>query len=283
MSPPGRPKGEYRRAPHEGTPVSMDITQEARRQQQLLAALHGPAAAPPLPALQGDAARGLAAYRAHAGAAAERALASAFPTIAALVGEAAFATLARGFWRARPPVRGDLGDYGAELPAFIADQPDLAGEPYLADSARLDWAVHQALRAADEPVEVQELQRLGQHAPAQLRLRLRAGSVLLRSRWPVVAIHQAHESHAPDRFAPVRAALDQGRADMAFVWRQGWRVRVGALTEPDARFTQALLASTPLAAALDVAGPGFDFESWLITRLQDGALAAVELAAGDTA
>lgn len=253
---------------------------EAQRQRLLLATLHGPADAPLTPWLQGDAVRGLAAYRAHAGAAAERALAAAFPTVAALVGEVAFAALARSFWRVRPARRGDLGDYGADLPAFIADNPDLSGEPYLADSARLDWAVHQALRAADESAEVQDLQRLGQHTPAQLCLRLRAGTQLLRSRWPVVAIHQAHESPAADRFAPVRAALAQGHGDVALVWRQGWRVRVVALNQPEGQFTQALLAGAHLAAALDVAGPDFDFESWLITRLQDGALAAVELMAG---
>ena len=53
---------------------------EARRQQRLLQALWGGDG-------QGLDARGLAAYRAHAAATAERALAAACPTVRQLVGD----------------------------------------------------------------------------------------------------------------------------------------------------------------------------------------------------
>src|SRR5204863_65107 len=56
--------------------------------------------------------RGLQAYRANADASAARALATAFPTVQQLVGEQDFARLARDHWRACPPQRGDLGEWG---------------------------------------------------------------------------------------------------------------------------------------------------------------------------
>lgn len=258
-----------------------DGSAEARRQQSLLAALMGDGV-PALPegALRGPRAgiaRGFEVYRANAGASAERALAAAFPTVAALVGGSSMAALARAFWRTQPPLRGDLGEFGAGLPAFIADSPTLADEPYLADCAALDWALHQAARAADEPGDVSQLERLGDTDPAQLHLRLRAGTAVLRSRWPTVTIYRAHALPAgtPDRFAEVREALAAGRAEAALVWREGWRPQAEAIGVADATFMQALLDGAVLTAALDAAGAEFNFSGWLGSALQRGWLVAV--------
>ena len=257
----------------------MTIQHELERQQALLrtlwrdeagTALRGWLAVPP-----GRFQRGLQAYTANAGAAAERALGAAFPTVAPLLGEVSFAALARAFWQARPPLLGDLAQWGAELPAFIADSEQLAEEPYLADVARLDWAVHQSEGAADAPAEPQALQRLVQADPSALRLRLRPGCALLASPFPVVTIRAAHRSTEPDRFAPVRAALAAGAGETAWVWRQGWRVAVLALAPADAAFIAALLADLSLGAALDAAPAEFDFGAWLTAAVQQGWLAGV--------
>ena len=223
--------------------------------------------------------RGLLAYTANAGAAAERALGAAFPTVTPLLGEESFAALARAFWQARPPLRGDLAQWGAELPAFIADSEQLAEEPYLADVARLDWAVHQAEEAADAPAAPQALERLADADPAALHLRLRPGSALLPSVFPVVTIRAAHRRADPDRFEPVRVALEAGLGETAWVWRQGWRVAVQALAPVDAAFNAALLAGLSLGAAFDAAGDGFDFGVWLTAAVQQGWLAGVADAA----
>lgn len=225
--------------------------------------------------------RGLQVYQANAGAAAERALAAAFPTVAALIGTASMAALARAYWHARPPSRGDLGELGEGLPAFIADSPSLAGEPYLADVARLDWRLHQAERAADAPQGLPGLQHLGDTDPAMLRLLLAPGAALLASRWPVVAVWQAHQPTAGpgvDRFAAARAALAAGKGDTAFVWREGWRPRVAAVSATEATFIAAVLAGQPLNRALDAA-PDLDFAAWLGEAVQQGRLVAIEVTA----
>jgi hypothetical protein len=263
-----------------GAGMTAAAQREAQRQQLLLRALRGDA---PLAALAGRlrdapprAERGLLAYRANAGALAERALAAAFPTLAQLLGGESFAALARAFWVAHPPERGDIACWGGALPAFVCGAEQLAGEPYLADSARLDWAVHIAEQAADGGPAVQGLQRLAEADPAALRLRPAEGLALLRSPYPLVSIWLAHRSPAAGRFDPVRAALATGRGEAALVWRAGFSVRVAALAEAEARFMQPLLDGRSLADALDQAGDGFDFAGWLAQALRQGWLQAVE-------
>ncbi len=259
---------------------------EAQRQRLLLAALWR---AEPVEALNGwlasprgsDATQGLAAYRGNAAAIAERALAVAYPTVAALVGEHTFHHLARQLWQQQPPVCGDLGEWSAVLPAFIAEQASLASEPYLADSARLDWLVHAASRAADGPGATPSLE--WQHAPDALHLRLRAGCALLASAWPVAAIWQAHQEQQPthansidERFAAVRSAFAAGSSEAAFVWRDGFAVRVEALDDASAAFVGAVLRGESLAAALDSAGEHFTFDRWLMQALQQRWLVGIQ-------
>jgi hypothetical protein len=126
----------------------MSEATEARRQQALMSAVQAvqgmPPGAMPLPGRQADALAGLRAYRANAQAIAQRALVAAYPVLAQLLGEEAMAALARDLWLAHPPARGDLAWFGAELPGWLAGIDDFADMPWLADVARLEWAVHAA-------------------------------------------------------------------------------------------------------------------------------------------
>ena len=250
---------------------------EALRQQMLLRALLGDARPGVVTGWLRDGTRvqrGLAAYRANAGALAERALAAAFPTLQQLLGEPSFAGLARAFWHRHPPQQGDIGTWGGALAGFIADDEVLAPEPYLADVARLEWAVHQAERAADGAAP-QGLEQLAGHDPAGLWLVLAPGTAVIESPHPVATIWSAHRNDAPDRFAPVRAAFAAGRGETVRVARQGWRATVTPIDGPEHRYTSALLAGRSLSAALSEAGAGFDFEAWLIAALQQQRLALV--------
>lgn len=257
---------------------------EAQRQQLLLRTLWRDAPAEalngwlrgPREPHEGSDALGLAAYRANAGAIAERALASAFPTVAALVGDDSFAALARDFWQQHPPLRGDLGEWGGALPGFIAASATLASEPYLADSARLDWLVHRASRAADEREDAPALDALTEHAPDALRLTLRPGCAVLASAWPVASLWQAHQQLGSDRFDALRAAFADGHGEYAFVRRDGYAVHVDALAPDAAAFTRALIDGAPLSAALDAAGETFAFDRWLVQALQQRWLVAVQ-------
>jgi hypothetical protein len=261
-----------------------DWQREAERQQALVSALlahEGEALLAPwvVPSPAGIV-RGLQAYQANAGASAERSLASAFPTVQALVGEDSFATLARAFWHAQPPQRGDLAVFGEALPAFIAASEQLAEVPYLADVARLEWQLSVAERAADVPLEVESLQRLADHDPARLQLRLAPGLALVESVHPVVSLWQAHQpcDDAAVRREAAREALAQRRGEAALVWRAGWRGAARVLTPPGTRWTAALLQGLALDQALARAGEGFVFDTWLAEALAAGWITGVNLA-----
>ena len=236
---------------------------EARRQQQLLAALSRRGEPPALREPAARAERGLSAYRANASALAERALAAACPTVQAMMGEDDFAALARAFWRDHPPQRGDLGEWGGELPVWITAQHDLAEWPWLADSAWLDLALHRCERAADAQPELASLALLGEADPADIGLQLMPGLAVHVSPFPIATVHAAHRSHAPGAFAPVRAALAAGQGEAVCVSREGWRAVVHRLAAGEVAFMAALLRGAPLAAALEAAGEGFDFGAWL--------------------
>jgi hypothetical protein len=220
--------------------------------------------------------RGLAAYQANAGASAEKALSASFPTVRALVGDDAFAGLARALWHRHPPTRGDLAWFGGSLPGFIADDEQLADVPYLPDMARLDWALARAESAADAQVAPASLALLGEADPADVALALAPGAAVLPSRWPVVTLYQAHHGAsegAADPFGPARAALAAGVAETALVWRYGWKACVLAVGPGEERFLRAVLQSQPLSKALESAGPDLDFAATLQSGLQHGWLA----------
>jgi len=262
---------------------AIDTQREALRQQMLLRALWRDARPGVVEGWLRDTPagkrRGLAAYRANAGALAERALGAAYPTVVQLLGAESFAALARAFWQARPPLHGDIGEWGADLASFVAADAQLASEPYLADVSRLDWAVHQAERADDDDAPALGLERLADSDPSALQLQLRSGMAVVLSEHPVASIWLAHRSDAAARFDQVREAFAQGRREAALVQRDGVAARVRLLALDAARFTSHLLAGHPLGTALDQAGPDFDFEAWLIDNLRHNGIRAVVSAA----
>jgi hypothetical protein len=253
---------------------------ETLRQQQLLRALWRRGVAPSLNLWLREsgerAGHALAAYRGNAAAIAERALASAYPTVQQLLGDEPFAQLARALWHHAPPQRGDLACWGDALPGWIERDAQLAEEPYLADVARVDWAVHTIEQTADVESPAAGLALLATHDPMLLRLRLGPGLMLVSSCWPVVTIWQAHRCADANRFAPVRAAFAAGTAEHALIARSGWRAQVDAIGAGDAAFTAALQRGTSLGQALHEAGDAFAFEGWLQRALATPWLLAVE-------
>lgn len=245
--------------------VADGVAREARRQQALLAAIgDAPFDAEAL-ALAGDAARraaGLAAYRGNAAMLAERALAAVFPTVAAMLGDSTFGHLSRGFWRAHPPSRGDLGEWGDGFAEALEADPVLAEWPYVADGARLDLAIHRCERAADATFDAKSLDLLRVEDPARLHLRPMPGSAVLASPWPIATIHAAHRRAEPD-FGAARAAIAARSGECVLVARDGWRAVVHRIDRPTLEWTRRLLDGASLAAALDAAPAGFEFGAWL--------------------
>ena len=215
--------------------------------------------------------RGLQVYRANAFVLAERTLSSTFPVLAQLIGAQSFEPLARHFWHQHPPARGDMAQWGDLLPAFLANATQLAGEPYLADVARVEWALHQAASAADSTLDAASFALLTP-GDAPVTLVLGAGCVLLRSAYPIATLVNAHLLGTPGLDVAAQQ-LASGAHETALVWRQGFKPRVRAVDAGEAVLIEGLLERQPLDVALQAAcdqADDFDFNAWLHNAVQTG-------------
>jgi hypothetical protein len=222
--------------------------------------------------------RGVSAYRANAQALAERCLRATHPVVIALIGEANAAPLAHRLWRTQPPQRGDMAQWGAGLPALLATVDGLADLPWLADVARVEWALHEAAGAADVPTDLSGFARLAQEDPTRLTLRLASGTAVIASAWPVASLVAAHAGDAPD-LAGVGARIERGERENALVWRPRWRPELRACSDAEAALLQALQQGAHLPDALDAAAArdaAFDLGPWLPQAVQSGLVCGVD-------
>ena len=275
-SPPSDARASARSLPEAAAPPEMppDLPTAARLQSDPAAWVPSPISTARVAGSKARAASGLDAYRGTVEAAAERALSATFPTVAALVGASDFGRLARACLRDDPPRDGDLGEWGAGFAAWLGRPVRWAEWSYLGDCAALDQAVHRCERAADAVFDSASLALLETTDPTRLHVRLRPGSAVLASPWPIATIHAAHRDPA-STFEVARAALAAGRGEQVLVVRSGWRAAVVAIDAPTAGFTGSLLDGVDLARALDRAGAAFDFTAWLAEALRGGWLQGV--------
>lgn len=213
---------------------------------------------------------GLKVYQTNGHALAERALQAAYPALAQLLGQESLCALARVFWHAHPPVRGDLAQWGAGLADFVRASEQLGAEPYLADVAAVEWALHRSASAANQVADAASFALLTQRDPGALQLRLAPGCAVVQSRWPVASIVAAHLDRRPGHPPDLREAgrrLRAGVAEAAVVWRAGLQPRMRAALAGEAAFVGALLDGLGLGAALDAA-PVLDFKAWLALAAQ---------------
>ena len=215
--------------------------------------------------------RGLQAYLANAGALAERVLAATYPVLAQLVGDESFASLARHLWRQAPPLRGDVGQWGAELAGFLDASPQLSDAPFLADVARVEWALHCAATVTDSALDAASFALLASANPEHVTLTLSKGVMLLASAFPVVSLVHSH-LHAKPALAQVAGLLGAGVREHAVVWRQGFKPMLRSPDAAEFALLTGLKAGWPLEAALAASSSAdaFDFNGWLTEAVHSG-------------
>src|SRR5271155_749397 len=84
----------------------------------------------------------LAVYRHHCVDSLTEVLAATYPVTRELLGDNFFAHLAESHIASRPPTEPCLSWYGASFATTVEDNRGCASLPYLADVARLEWALH---------------------------------------------------------------------------------------------------------------------------------------------
>jgi len=174
------------------------------------------------------------------------ALAATYPLVARLLGEASFDAVAQRHAREHPSRSGNLDLYGDLFAASLARQCGAAIR--LADVARLEWACHESLHAADAPaLDAAALAALPAKEHGRVRLALHPSVRLVESAYPIAAIREAL-MHEGDGTLPVTVG------ERVLVHRVGGEVRVRALADAEYRLLEALLRGATLEEAAAALG-----------------------------
>ena len=167
-------------------------------QAAFLRAMFGPEEPELLEAVVGDGllpADRLQIYRHHVLTSLTDTLQTTFPVICRLVDERFFRYAADAYIRQYPPEAPCLFEYGAHFPAFLAAFPPCRHLEYLADVARLEWAVHAAWHAeVRAPLDPAALGGLAPHDVARLVFQFDPSVTLLDSPWPIDQIWRVHQA-----------------------------------------------------------------------------------------
>jgi hypothetical protein len=229
----------------------------------------------------GAAAR-LAVYRNNIMGNLTRALRLSFPAVERLVGDNFFAAAAQRFIEAAPPRAADLNQYGDGFAEFLASFDAAASVSYLADVARLEWAVSRALHAPPAPPLTPEA--LGAVPPEHhvgLRFYPHPTLSLLSLAFPARAIWQAVLSEDDDRDARLGTIVLEASGETIVVLRSDNALDIEALSAPAFELAQTLAEGCPLGEALEHVPPD-DAAPLLGNFLARGFFAGFSLPEDDT-
>jgi hypothetical protein len=158
------------------------------------------------------------------------ALSATFPVVQRILGEPGFTSVAIGYARQHPPPRDALLIwYGREFPRFL-ESLEVAGAPYLADLARLEFAWLEAYHAAEaEPLPAAHFATLIPEQLVAARLSPHPSVRLLRSSWAIDRIWRSDPGIAAGGDRP---AEDGAGACCLIVARPFAEVRVLPVSSP---------------------------------------------------
>jgi hypothetical protein len=217
----------------------------------------------------------LRVYRHHIAHSLASALAATFATVHSLVGEAFFRSMARGFVGQTLPTQPVLAEYGADFAAFVAGYEPAASLPYLADVARLDWALNVAFHGpAGRRLAAADLAGIAAERLPSLSLALPEGATLIGSRYPLDRIWNAAQPGAPAE------TVDLGEGPAALlVLRRADDAAFIVLAAGEAAFVAALVGGESLEGAAEEAShadPSFDLSTAFARLLGLEAFAALQ-------
>ena len=214
-------------------------------------------------------------YRHHVIFTLTEVLASTFPVVCRLVDRRFFGYAADRYIREQPPAGPCLFEYGELFSDFLATFPACLHLQYLADVARLEWAIHRAVHADD--AEILDPARLAEVPPAQIGqigLVLHPSVSLLVSPFPVDRIWHANQ---PDADPGAGVSLDAGGVRLE-VHRLGEDAVFRPLDAGSHALRAALAGGAPLERALAAArsaDPAADVTLVLQQLLSDGIVTAI--------
>lgn len=179
-------------------------------------------------------------------------LKNAYPVLHQLVGEDFFWQMACEYGEAYPSRSGDLNQFGAELPLYLAASESLTDYPYFADVARLEWQLHKSYYAANsEALSLQVLIATAASRGVALSsaiLQNQAAVSLYASSKCGLDIWLAHQQSDPFVFPSQTEKQNYG-----VIVRQNWKPQVVRLEKTEWMVLNKLFRGETLEKALDYA------------------------------
>jgi hypothetical protein len=212
-------------------------------------------------------------YRNNTFASLTATLLSVFPVTASLLGDGYFRFVAAGFIKGNAPTEPRLVRYGANFAGFLGRLDDLRSMPFVADVARLEWLIAEALDAPlAQPRLLAEL--TARDAATMPEVRLQPSLRLLFARWPALDIWSAHQPGGDlDSLARVRR-----QPERIALWRSSDSVRFLRLGSAHYAFLHALVKQRGLETAVGRAvarSADIDLAATLHGLFADGLVASI--------
>lgn len=211
--------------------------------------------------------QGLTVYRANLRATATRALTITFPTVLEMIGEELLSHAADRLLQIDPPRAGDWAQWGVELPQVLAEMPELADYPFVAECAALDYRCHQLVRAADVFFERSSLDVMQHYDADDIIVDVNPTLELFTTRFPVAGIRAAHriENTQLRQQALAKAAQETIHVEACFgaCLKSGYDMLVLELSALEYRWLNLLKTSSLGHALTAIEGTDFAFEKWL--------------------
>jgi hypothetical protein len=220
-----------------------------------------------------DAVARLGIYRNNTYASLTAALLATFPVTARMVDERYLRYAAARFIDRGLPVEPRLSQFGGEFPRFLAGFEQLRQMRFVAETARLEWLISQAL---EEPALIaQPLTALSWlESPELAILSMQPSLRLYASRWPILEIWSAHQEPGEPQLPPIH----RGQARRVAIWRTHDNIRLAALDAGETRFIRTLATGRILEdAALRArkVDPMFDLAGALARLFGRGLVTAI--------
>lgn len=166
-----------------------------------------------------------------------------YAAIKRILGDGAFASLCGRYLAAFPPSSHDIGRSGAHLPEYLTSDALTQDLPFLPDLARFEWAMAEAVVAADAPACRRDtLVELAPELLLDLVILPRPGSTVIRSEWPIGDLWACRDK---DDHEVSLQLID--RPSRALVFRDGLSVRWRSASEEEARFLESVSGGATLA------------------------------------
>jgi hypothetical protein len=180
-----------------------------------------------------------------------KALRLSYPVIERLVGDEFFEATAQRYVIERPPEIAHLDRYGGAFAKFLLNFDPVAALPYLADVAKLEWAITCALHAPDEsPLDLQKLSVVSPEDQGSIRFIGHPSIRLLHLDYPADSIWRAVIDGDDNALRSVN--LSDGDVRL-LVERRAKGVEFIRLERRHWRFAEKLLSGSPIQAALSEA------------------------------